>query len=226
MALSNYTELKAALAGWLHRTDVNGAAIGAGVDNVVNDWITLAEDDLNAELRLRVMESDQTLTTTIGSRTVALPSDFLEPVSLLLSVNTQTDPYYLDFVPVDTIGRRVYNSIPQYWTIDGSNIRFECPANAAYTLTFRQVGRFALSDAAPTNWLLTNYPALYLYGALMHSPGYVGVEERTSLWPTMYGKALSRLKRQEQRAQVMTALLSDSALVQTNRATFNIYRGY
>lgn len=226
MALSTYTELKASLAGWLHRADVNGTASGAGVDTVVADWITLVEADLNAELRLRVMESDRTLATVQGSRTIDLPADFIEPLGLMLQTDANTDPYPLQPATVEVMGKQVQANIPAYWGIDGDQIRFECPANAVYTVVFRQVGKFALSDAAPTNWLLTNYPNLYLYGALMHSPGYVGVEERSSLWPNMYGASMSRLIKREARSRPPVTLFSDPALLNRNRSGFNIYRGW
>lgn len=224
MALSNLTELRASLAGWLHRTDVNGTAIGTGVDNVVNDWIAMAEADFNTDLRLRVMESDFTLATVANSRFIALPAGFLEPVSLLLQLDAQTSPYPLTFWPVQQIGKNIPAAVPTYWTIDGENIRFDCPASSVWTVVFRQVTRFQLSDAAPTNWLLTNFPNLYLYGALMHSPGYVGVEERSSVWPRMYGEAKSALKRRVARDTTLTTLSADPALL-CDRHAFNIYRG-
>ena len=226
MALSTYTELKASLAGWLHRADVNASASGVGVDNVVADWITLVESDLNADLRLRVMESDRILTTTQGSRTIDLPSDFIEPLGLMLQTDPNTDPYPLQPSPIEAMGKQVAANIPAYWGIDGDTIRFECPVNAAYTVIFRQVAKFCLSEAQPTNWLLTNYPNLYLYGALMHSPGYVGVEERSALWPSMFSTSMSRLIKREARSRPPVTLFSDPALLNRTRRGFNIYRDW
>lgn len=226
MALSNLTDLRNSLAGWLHRADVNGAASGTGVDNVVDDWIAMAEADFNADLRLRVMESDHILTTVANSRYIDLPEGFLEPVSLLLQINAQTDAYPLVFWPVQEIGFRVPATLPQRWTIDGEKIRFECPTSQAWTIYFRQVSKFQLTDESPTNWLLTNFPNVYLYGALMHSPGYVGVEERTSVWPNMYGAAKSALKRRIARDATLTTMTADAALLNRSRYGFNIYRGW
>lgn len=226
MALSNLTELRASLAGWLHRGDVNSTASGTGVDNIVDDWIALAEAELNADMRLRVMESDRTLTCTAGSRYVDLPSDFLAPVHLQLQTNSATDPYDMIFWPVENLGRQVVANQPRYWTIDGEQIRFECPANSAYTLYFRQVAKFQLTDANPTNWLLTNFPNVYLYGALMQSPGYVGVEERTGIWPERYGAAKAALKKRIARDKALTTLSADPAQLNRTRFRFNVYRGW
>lgn len=226
MALSNFTELKSALAGWLHRSDVNGVANGTGVDNIVADWIAMAEADFNADLRLRVMESDHILSTVPDSRFINLPAGFLEPVSLLLQINAQTDAYPLVFWPVQEIGLRIPATLPQRWTIDNDKIRFDCPASQAWTIIFRQVSKFQLTDAAPTNWLLTNFPNLYLYGALNHSPGYVGVEERSGIWPQKLGEAKAALKRRLARDTTLTTLTADPALLNRSRYAFNIYRGW
>ena len=45
MALTNYTELKASIANWLNRTDLT--------TEISEDFITLAEADFNAKLRVR-----------------------------------------------------------------------------------------------------------------------------------------------------------------------------
>lgn len=226
MALSNLSDLRNSLAGWLHRNDVKTTASGTGVDNVVDDWIALAEAELNADLRLRVMESDRFLSTVANSRFVELPSDFLAPVSLLLKINEQTDAYPLVYWPVQDIGYRINATLPQHWTIDGDQIRFDCPASQAWTIIFRQVAKFQLTDENPTNWLLTNFPGAYLYGALMQSPGYVGVEERTAVWPQRYGAAMTALKKRIARERDLTTLSADPALLGRSRYGFNIYRGW
>ena len=48
MALTTYTELKASLADWLNRTDLTAA---------IPDFITLAESQMERQLRLRQMMS-------------------------------------------------------------------------------------------------------------------------------------------------------------------------
>ena len=70
MAISTYSELQEAVASWLNRSDLT---------TTIPDFITLAESRLNRTLRLRVMETTTTLSLTASSRTVALPSAFIEP---------------------------------------------------------------------------------------------------------------------------------------------------
>ena len=40
----------------------------------------------------------------------------------------------------------------------------------------------ALTDLAPTNWLLTKHPDVYLYGALLESAPYTKEDERINVW--------------------------------------------
>lgn len=46
-------------------------------------------------------------------------------------------------------------------------IDFDCLLDQAYSFRFRFRQKFALSDSATTNWLLTNHPDVYLAGVLI-----------------------------------------------------------
>jgi hypothetical protein len=69
MAFTNYTDLKASVADYLARTDLT---------TQIPDFITLAENRLRRDLRLRQMIKVVTTATAAGDSTVALPNDFLE----------------------------------------------------------------------------------------------------------------------------------------------------
>src|SRR5256885_13630372 len=137
MAITNYTELQSAAANWLNRTDLSGSA------NRIPEFIDLAEARLNRDLRLRMMESDQAVVTVIGSRFIALPTGYLEPLALFIERATGREP--LIFKPsrleTDSVAAE-----PEFWTIDAGNIAFERPADHAYSMTFKMLQAFALSD--------------------------------------------------------------------------------
>jgi len=48
-----------------------------------------------------------------------------------------------------------------------------------------------LTDASPTNWLLTEHPDLYLYGALVHTAPFLKEDERVPVWEKMFVEALA-----------------------------------
>jgi len=165
MALSTYSDLIAAISAWMERDDVSGNAA---------DFITLAEAGLNRELE--AVETDTILTGTAGSRTIDVSSlSVVKPVALFLRGETEeieiqqqadgTFPYY------------EISSAPTIWTIDGDNIDFDTLLDQAYTFRFRYAGRFALSDANPTNWLLANHPDVYLSASIVWGARFVASDE-------------------------------------------------
>ena len=68
MAFTSYTTLKSTIADYLARSDLTSQ---------IPDFITLAENRLRRDLRIRQMLKYVTTNTVAGDGTVALPSDFL-----------------------------------------------------------------------------------------------------------------------------------------------------
>jgi hypothetical protein len=161
MALATYTDLLTAIQTWMAR--VGDVEISGNQDDILD----LAESRLNRVLPLNAMRTDVNLTATSGSRFVALPSDFYEPVSLKLTtfgIETTLKPRV-----AGTYNRGVYAGVPKTWAINGTNIELDVIANQAHTLILRYRQKFALSASAPTNWLLTNYPDAYLQACLIEA---------------------------------------------------------
>src|SRR5574343_1469860 len=71
MALSTYSELQSAVASWLHRTDLTSQ---------IQEFIRLAESDL--QVRARLSQWDTSGTVTVTSGVGSLPSDFASAISL------------------------------------------------------------------------------------------------------------------------------------------------
>ena len=152
MALDTYANLKTAVADWMHRSDITGN---------VEDWITLAEARLNRELN--PVEEEVTLTGTQGSRTIDVSSySIVEPLRLYWQETSSGDEIKLtkkdSFPYYSTAGK------PSLWMYDSDDeeINFDVPLDSAYSFRFQFRERFTLSDTATTNWLLTNYPDVYL----------------------------------------------------------------
>ena len=70
----------------------------------------------------------------------------------------------------------------------------------SYRLLYHK-GVPALSDAAPTNWLLTREPGAYLYGALIEASPYVADDARTVLWATQYKSIIDRMQGEDEMAR-------------------------
>lgn len=188
MALSTYDELQAAIAAWsFNRTDLPA-----------EDLITLGECRLARDLKLRATESDATLTGVVDSRFIALPSGFVSPVRCWIELGTGRDELAKLTPGVTTL---LGSGQPEHWTIEGENLAFERPCNSAYTFTLRYFGRLTLSDASPTNWLLTNHPDAYLSAALVEAALWVADDEQATRWQARYEAAISGIANVESRSR-------------------------
>jgi hypothetical protein len=64
---------------------------------------------------------------------------------------------------------------PSTYTILGDNFRFAPTPASSYTGTINYYKEFdPLSDSNTTNYILTNHPAIYLYGSLYHAANFLG----------------------------------------------------
>lgn len=218
MALATYSDLKASVADFLNRTDLTSQ---------IADFIALAEADINSHFDLRTVESDVTLTATSGSRFIALPAGFREAQNLWINWSYgRGEP--LRFVVPELLQVSTVQGIPLAWCIDGTNIAFERPFNEAYTLTLRMTSGVALSDANPTNLILTNYPNVYLYGALKEAAPYLRDADLMAMYDAKYSEAIQKAKAKEGRIKApVTASTEPGLLTRAGRRTaFNINRGY
>ncbi|BAQ88748.1 putative tail tubular protein A [uncultured Mediterranean phage uvMED] len=196
MALSNYSELQSSVANWLNRSDLT--------TEITGDFIVLTEKDFNSKLRIRKMvESDSSF--SINAETVALPSGFLQVRDLfILSGGTKYALTYMTPPQMDQIKGSSTSGMPVAYTIIGDNFRFAPTPDSTYTGTLNYYKSFdALSDSNTTNYILTNHPAIYLYGSLYHAANFLGGVEpaRLQQWQGMYTTALERLERNDREDQ-------------------------
>lgn len=187
MPLTTYAELKTAVADFLDRDDLS---------TVSADFVTLAEAQLQRELRHPEME--KRATATIDARFSAVPSDFLAPIRLHLSTKYRA----LDLVSLDEMARwRALSDDtadePKRYTVVGSEFEFEPTPDDSYTLELYYRRTLpALSDADTSNWLLTRAPDAYLYGALLQSAPYLQEDARVQTWAALYREAIQGLNRE------------------------------
>jgi hypothetical protein len=100
---------------------------------------------------------------------------------------------------------------PRYWAIDGAYLAIDCPPDRARTVTLRYRGLLRLSDAAPNNSVLSKYPDVYLYGALMEAALYRLDQESLGTWSALFDAAMKELNRNESRARAIAPLRTELA---------------
>ena len=212
MALATYADVQAAVGDWLERGDLAAR---------IPDFITLAESRLNRLLRLRLMETEVALTAVVGSRTLALPAGFTEPVALWQDLTGGRQ----DLRFVDPAGLLTVTSpgAPRQWTVAGSVIAFERPCDQAYAFTLRFLGALSLSNAAPSNAILAAYPDLYLFGALIEAAPYLRDAELLSLFQARFQAAVEEVGAKEARSRALATLSLDTP--PSRAGGFDIRRG-
>lgn len=193
MALATYSDLQTSIAGWLNRSDLTA---------VIPDFIVLAEGKIARDLRIRKQVVNTTLTTVAGTQGVSLPSDFLEMENI--SITSTTPQAALSVVTPEILDRRYPANYgtgqPAVYALLGDQIQFGPTPDAAYTISMDYYQRFTALATTPTNWLLTNYPAIYLFGALAEAANYLMDEQRAAMWTQRYGQECDALQQMDDQA--------------------------
>jgi hypothetical protein len=184
MGLATFTELKAAVATWLRRTDLTAD---------IPDFITLAEAQINR--RLKNAKLVGVATATISDEYSDVPADFGGVVSFDLDTTPPTHLAGLAAPELADIARRI-NGVgrPAAYAVVGTQFRYAPAPDASYSAILTYYQRLvALSDAEPSNWVLEKHPDVYLYGALAQSAPYLRADERLSMWGGLFATALDDL---------------------------------
>lgn len=198
MAITTYAELQAAAANWLVRSDLTAR---------IPEFIALAEARLNRVLRTRLAEADVALSAAYGARKVGLPAGYTEPLRVWIE-----DPggrAELPFLEASLMGAASLRGRPGAWTIDGVDVAFDRPCDQAYDLTLRMLAAFALSDAQPTNALLSDAPDLYLFATLAEASPFLRDADLAAAYETKLGRAIVELNTKEARSRAARTLSTE-----------------
>lgn len=199
MSLATYSDLTTSIASWLNRTDLT---------SVIPDFVTLAEARISRDLRLRSQVTSATLTTTAGTQTVALPTGWLEFENLTVTGSPDSVLNYVNIQHLDTkYPANDYTGKPVVYSIEGSNVLLGPTPDAAYSIAVLYYKRFDPLSTTPTNWLLTNHPGIYLWGALCESAPFLKDDQRALVWETKYRNELDALNKSDTEAQFSGSLL-------------------
>lgn len=190
MALSTYAELKAAVADWLTRADL---------EQQIPDFITLAEATLNKVVRSSRMTANAQVTVNANTRKGAAPADMLEPIYVQLAAD---EDFPLEQVSPEQLtvlrrSRMRATGSPRFYAVVGRSIEVVPTPSTQITLDvayYQAIPKLA----APTdaNWLLTYDPDLYLYTTLLHAAPFLQDEGRASLFGNLLAQQVAAAVQQ------------------------------
>lgn len=168
MAITNYSELVTAIHDWL--------AGRSDLADFTPDFITLAEQIFNygtdkvPPLRIRDMETVDDLTPSSGICT--LPSDYLQYRRVVEKSSPRRRLDYLEPSSADTLYPSRMSGPANHFTIVGNSLyTFPLASNDIELTYYAKIP--GLSEANPTNWLLTKAPGVYLRAALVHAADFI-----------------------------------------------------
>lgn len=198
----DYTWLVQNAASFLNRSDLIEA---------IPSFIALAEANLQRQLTAQGVQGAtvHAQSTAIDSEFEAVPDDFAAPLVMRV-YNTATSTWN-PLENVTATGMSVLKNfrektagIPDRYAVVDSSFEF-CPTpDKAYQVDLIYQARLTpLTATNTTNWAITNYPDVYLYGVLTHAAGYLHeVNTQTSpiyVWRKMYAEGIADIVQAEKR---------------------------
>lgn len=193
MSLANYTDLKAAIATWLNRTDLTAS---------IPDFIALAEARIARDLRLRSQVVSATITTIPNAQGAALPDGWLEFENVSVGGSPDAQLTYVNIQHLDTkFPNNGQTGKPVVYSIEGQQILFGPVPDGAYSVSTLYYKRLDALSVTPTNWLLTNHPGIYLWAALAESAPFLRDDDRALVWEKKYQMESDALQDSDTKGQ-------------------------
>jgi len=189
----NYSELTDAIKDYSNNTETNFVA-------AIPTFIKQAEQRIYRSVNLPVNRKNMAGTMTDGNAYLAMPSDFLFPLSL--TITSSSNQIFLlnkdaNFIR-STYPNAATKGTPKYYGTFASDTFIVGPTPDADYVT--ELHYYYMPDSivsSTTSWLGTNADTVLLYGSLIEAYTYMkGDADMMQLYQQRYGDALSLLKMQ------------------------------
>jgi len=194
VSLATFTDLKTSIANYLNRNDLT---------TVIPDFVTLTENRLNRDLRVRTNLTRAETTTTADTAFYNLPNDLIELRNI--TYDRTSSSYALEYLSPESLSREYGNytsGMPRAYTNLGKDIKLGPTPDAAYTININYFKKLnTLSDANTTNLILTEFPELYLFGACLEGAIYLNDTEQLQRFMGLYDKTLTEVRAAEESAR-------------------------
>ena len=189
MSITTYTQLKTAIADFLDRSDLT---------SIIPTFISMAEANIARDMRHWLQEKK--VRTSLDEGFEFLPDDWLATISLRHADGTEIKQ--VGVTEMSNLNSVTRSGKPMYYRVEAGRIEVYPSPDSSYNIDLVYFARIpALSDAAPTNWLLSNHPDILLYGSLVHAASYLGDEARRAEYSAFYASALRSVQDDSDQAR-------------------------
>lgn len=188
MSIATYAELQTAVSNWLHRADVSSH---------VPDFIKMGEALLNRKLRTVDMETRATSTLSTSTRFMAMPTGMLEIQSMFIQ-NPASEVVFLEpYALREYVESETASGMPSHFTVK-EDIEFNCVPDSAYVVELHYFKKYDIATDL-SNWLLTNYPELYLHSALSAAALFIRDNDLLAASKGLVNEGVAEINDQEAR---------------------------
>ena len=185
MTIATYAELQATMADTLNRDDLT---------SVMPTFIRLAESRIDRDLRH--WRQEKRSTAQLDTQYSAIPPDYLRPIRLQILDGSTGAVEPISTAQMLQLRGDNYDQTgrPTHYALTAGGLELYPTPDVAYDASLVYYGRIAaLSDTNTVNWLLTEAPDAYLYGALVHSAPYLKDDAKIAVWDGLYKAAMDNL---------------------------------
>jgi hypothetical protein len=176
LAFDDYTALIDGISDWLNRSDLEGSA---------PMMIALCEARLRRELQPFFAETSATVSSVDGVAALPTGCDIVRIA--------RYDGGELRQVSAQAGGQYEADTAPRAYTLEAGAIRLWPSCDVAVEIVY-QPKLARLSEASPTNNLLSEHPDLYFFGAMLFAEGYVANDPRASVFKSLWDEAIYECK--------------------------------
>jgi hypothetical protein len=187
-----YAELKTNIANYLNRSDLT---------SYIDTFIDSTEAELNR--RLRTKEMIKRATATADSQYLTVPTDWQEAINIEITSNNFSPLFQQSIESLDIYRKANNNAVgqPVYYAMVDDSIELAPTPDSSYTLQLTYYAKInALSDSNTTNFVSTDHPDVYLYGALKHASIFLMEDDRIPLFTNQFEKALEEIRLEQEKA--------------------------
>lgn len=191
----SYDTLVSTLADWLNRADLNAA---------IPSFIALCEAEVNSDDRFRVLKSVVRATAPVADQYLPVPSDYISMQNFrILEAPPSGRIELVTLTQMDDLRTRLQpTGTPKYYAVLSDEMELLPAPDQVYTAQMIYYAKVPpLSPTNQTNWLLANYPHIYLYGSLLQAAPYLKDDPRIATWRALYDAAATNIDVSSDRGQ-------------------------
>lgn len=183
LSFESYDDLQVAIATYLQRSNLSAQ---------IPLFIQLAEVRLGNLIKTlpQQVSLPYQIVPAMGTNRINLPSDF----GALIRATYGNFP--LAYISPEQLNIDKTRDRTNEFTIIGNNFFLQTYVDGSSTLTLYYYQQLqGLSDNNESNWLLEDYPNIYLYACLLEASPYIIDDERLPVWEQMLEEAITEVKQ-------------------------------